>query len=203
MSNIRKLTRTVDGRGSGVYNLFDKLPKGQINIGKTHKGVFRSFHVHRKQTDFWFPINGKAHVCLITIDEEKLTKFITSNRNLFPCFPNQMIMYSGIDDLLNNYVDFFDFVNDHLWNKYNTRTKLLKNIDKEYAEIGVNIEHHYLDSKEDPSVLEIPPNTLHGLTPLTDEFELLYWVTESYDPNDELRVPWDHFGKEIWETKHE
>lgn len=49
MSNIRKLTRIADGRGSGIYNLFDKLQKGQINIGKTHKNCYRAQRTEKQK----------------------------------------------------------------------------------------------------------------------------------------------------------
>lgn len=142
---LKRLGQAVDGRGSGFHNIFDKMPKGQVNIGKTHKGVYRAFHLHRKQTDYWFPIQGKAHVILISVDQEG----------------------------------------------------------EPYEDERSTAKHYFLDASENPSVLEIPPNTLHGLTPLTDDFKLLYWVTELYDPADELRVPWDKFGKELWNVRNE
>lgn len=50
----------------------------------------------------------------------------------------------------------------------------------------------------------IEPGLWHGCRALGNQPALLvYGVTEKYDPKepDEQRLPWDHFGREIWEMQ--
>lgn len=46
-----------------------------------------------------------------------------------------------------------------------------------------------LNSKE-PQILFIPPGVAHGFLAVTD-LDLIYWVTEYYNPDDEFGIAWD------------
>lgn len=59
----------------------------------------------------------------------------------------------------------------------------------------------FLLSGEDPSLLFIPSGIAHGYRAGSLGALLLYAATQTFDaenPN-EGRIPWDHFGKELWE----
>lgn len=50
-------------------------------------------------------------------------------------------------------------------------------------------------------MLEIPPGIYHGYKALQEDSVLLYYLTEKYDPNDEIKVKPGFFG-ESWETEN-
>ena len=54
-----------DTRGWGKYNIFPEIPKGQVNISTTYPGVIRAFHMHLKQTDNWYIIDGDFEIVLV------------------------------------------------------------------------------------------------------------------------------------------
>lgn len=73
-------------------------------------------------------------------------------------------------------------------------------IDGEYIKNeDFKIETHYI-SRSNGLRLEIPEGVWHGVKNVssTKEATLLYFVTEKYDENDEIRMPWNYFGEEIW-----
>lgn len=51
------------------------------------------------------------------------------------------------------------------------------------------VETVTLDGDE-PAALFIPPGVAHGFAALTD-LDLVYWVTQEYDANDEHGIAWD------------
>ena len=55
--------------------------------------------------------------------------------------------------------------------------------------------------EDDPATLFIPPGVAHGFLALTD-VDLIYWVTQEYDAQDEFGIAWDDpaLGLE-WEIK--
>ena len=53
----------------------------------------------------------------------------------------------------------------------------------------------YLSDK-DPRVIEMKPGVYHGYKALEPGSILLYYLTEKYNPDDEIRVPVGHFGEE-------
>lgn len=56
------------------------------------------------------------------------------------------------------------------------------------------------------TLLRIPAGVIHGGGNLwTTPVNLIYFVTNHFNPTqpDEQRLPWDHFGKEIWELSRE
>jgi dTDP-4-dehydrorhamnose 3,5-epimerase len=51
-------------------------------------------------------------------------------------------------------------------------------------------------------LVRIPPGVAHGYRPLTNPCSLLYFVTETFDPEDpdEYRMAWDHPAvRELWD----
>ena len=53
-------------------------------------------------------------------------------------------------------------------------------------------------------LLRIPPGVAHGVRNIAPEKgQLIYFVDRHFDPDpdacDEGRLPWDHFGTEVWE----
>ncbi len=54
-------------------------------------------------------------------------------------------------------------------------------------------------------LLRIPPGVAHGVRNLrSDRGQLIYFVDRQFDPApgscDEGRLPWDHFGAEVWDV---
>ena len=58
----------------------------------------------------------------------------------------------------------------------------------------------YLSDKS-PKAIKIPPGIYHGYKALEPGSILLYYLTEKYDPEDEIRVKSGHFN-ENWEVEN-
>jgi dTDP-4-dehydrorhamnose 3,5-epimerase len=57
-----------------------------------------------------------------------------------------------------------------------------------------------LAGAHNPVFLKIPPGILHGWKALSvPEALVLNMQTDVYDPNDELRMPWDSILQDVWE----
>lgn len=70
------------------------------------------------------------------------------------------------------------------------------------ATIDFRIEKIVVDSSQNPQCIKIPPGVLHGAMALTETSSLLYYVDHKYSPEDEGRISWDLFGKEVWEIEN-
>ena len=55
---------------------------------------------------------------------------------------------------------------------------------------------------EQPAMLRVPSGVAHGYRAGPDGAVLLYTMSSQFNPEDpnEGRLPWDHFGKELWEA---
>ena len=55
-----------------------------------------------------------------------------------------------------------------------------------------------------PKVIVVPPHVYHGWQSLSHKTILLSIASEVYnkDNPDEVRIPWDTFGKELWEVQY-
>ena len=62
------------------------------------------------------------------------------------------------------------------------------------------VKWEYLSDKTQKT-LKIPPGVYHGYKALEPGSIMLYFLTEKYDPNDEIRADVGSFG-EIWETEN-
>ena len=56
-------------------------------------------------------------------------------------------------------------------------------------------------SDRNPRVLKIPPGIYHGYKALEPGSILMYYLTEKYNPEDELRAVPGQFG-EVWDTEN-
>jgi len=65
---------------------------------------------------------------------------------------------------------------------------------------GGDIKWEYLSDKN-PRVLKIPPGIYHGYKALEPNSALLYYLTEKYNPKDEIKAAVGSFG-ESWETEN-
>ncbi len=65
----------------------------------------------------------------------------------------------------------------------------------------VGMRRKVLLSGEEPTRLQIPPGVAHGYRAGPEGALLVYAVSEQFDPQDpnEGRLPWDLFGRELWE----
>jgi dTDP-4-dehydrorhamnose 3,5-epimerase len=48
-----------------------------------------------------------------------------------------------------------------------------------------------LGENQPPHILKIPPGVAHGYKVLRGPADVLYITSQTYDPTDELRIPWD------------
>ena len=64
---------------------------------------------------------------------------------------------------------------------------------------GYDVVWEYLSDKNQKT-LEIPPGVYHGYKATKPGSIILYYLTEKYNPDDEIRVAPGHFG-ESWETE--
>lgn len=65
------------------------------------------------------------------------------------------------------------------------------------------VKRRYLLSGEEPALLYIPSGVAHGYKAGPEGAFLLYAMNGQFnakDPN-EGRLPWDHFGRELWEEE--
>ena len=62
------------------------------------------------------------------------------------------------------------------------------------------LKFEYL-SEKNPKVLEIKPGTYHGYRALEPDSILLYFLTEKYNPDDEIRALVGDFGED-WGTEN-
>lgn len=93
---------------------------------------------------------------------------------------------------------------DHIvaWHKHNIQTDhwiCIKGSFKIGLSDGEETNFEYLSDKN-PRVLTIPPGIYHGYKALEPGSILLYYLTEKYNVNDEIRAEVGSFG-ESWETK--
>ena len=56
-------------------------------------------------------------------------------------------------------------------------------------------------SDRNPRVLKIPPGIYHGYKAIESGSVLVYYLTEKYNPEDEIRAAIGEFG-EVWETEN-
>lgn len=94
------------------------------------------------------------------------------------------------------------------WHKHNIQTDYWICL-KGYFKVGLaipngdgayKVEWRYLSDKSQ-KVLTIPPGVYHGYKAIEQGSILLYYLTEKYDPNDELRAIVGEFG-ETWSTEN-
>jgi len=132
-------------------------------------------------------------------------------------------MFFNEDDRAQRLIDVFDFLpgqvnisyinsteNIVAWHKHNIQTDywtcLKGSIKVGLAHKGpmansneVLVEWEYLSDKN-PRVLKIPPGVYHGYKAIEKGSILMYYVTEKYDPEDEIRESVGNFG-ETWEAE--
>jgi dTDP-4-dehydrorhamnose 3,5-epimerase len=55
-----------------------------------------------------------------------------------------------------------------------------------------------------PQVLEIPAGFFNGFKSLTDDATIVFFSDKTVDESagDDIRLPWDAFGIEVWEEKY-
>jgi dTDP-4-dehydrorhamnose 3,5-epimerase len=67
----------------------------------------------------------------------------------------------------------------------------------------VGVHQKVLLSAEDPAILFIPAGVAHGYRAGHEGGLLLYGMNQQFDGEDpnEGRIPWDHFGAELWDEE--
>tara|TARA_A100001201_G_scaffold133047_1_gene120000 strand:- start:174 stop:557 length:384 start_codon:yes stop_codon:yes gene_type:complete len=126
-------------------------------------------------------------------------------------------MFYNEDDRAQRLIDCFDFLpgqvnvshvasTDHIvaWHKHNIQTDYwvcLKGAFKVGLATKENgCEFEYL-SEKNPRVLEIKPGIYHGYKAIEPNSILMYYVTEKYNPEDEIRAKVGDFG-ETWKAEN-
>ena len=66
-----------------------------------------------------------------------------------------------------------------------------------------NVQWQIILSGEEPGLLYIPTGVAHGYKAGREGATLLYAMSNQFNPADpnEGRLPWDYFGKELWEDE--
>jgi dTDP-4-dehydrorhamnose 3,5-epimerase len=64
--------------------------------------------------------------------------------------------------------------------------------------------HTLILSEEHPGILWIPSGFYNGFKTLTEDAIIQFFSTSTLEESkeDDLRLPWDTFGKEIWEEEY-
>ena len=126
-------------------------------------------------------------------------------------------MFYNEDDRAQRLIDCFKFlpgqVNvsyinsiEHIvaWHKHNIQTDywicLRGSLKVGLATEENGCEFEYL-SEKNPRVLEIKPGTYHGYKALELDSILMYYVTEKYNPQDEIRAKVGYFD-EVWSAEN-
>lgn len=52
-----------------------------------------------------------------------------------------------------------------------------------------------------PQLIVIPPGVAHGIAAPYGDVNMVYMVTEYFNPKDEFRLDWDLAGKDFWEIQ--
>lgn len=66
-----------------------------------------------------------------------------------------------------------------------------------------NTHMRFVMGGSNPKLLAIPPGVAHGIANLTPTAaNLIYYTSEQFNKEnpDEHRLPWDHFGSDVWEV---
>jgi len=67
-----------------------------------------------------------------------------------------------------------------------------------------NLQMRFVMGADQSQFLLIPRGVAHGMANLsTFEGEIIYFVNQHFNPDDELRLPWDLLGKEFWQIHFE
>ena len=69
-----------------------------------------------------------------------------------------------------------------------------------------NVVRRYVLGDGTSRLLKIPPGVAHGLSNIgAERAHLIYFVDRHFDPDpascDEGRLPWDHFGADLWQIQ--
>ncbi len=74
-------------------------------------------------------------------------------------------------------------------------------VDCRASSVSRGVRQPVLLSGEEPAVLRIPAGVAHGYKAGWGGATLLYLTDRQFDPSDpnEGRLPWNHFGAELWE----
>ncbi len=96
----KNLTRHFDDRGyfAEIVRDDEKLLSrfGQTSITKTHPGVIKAFHWHKKQDDLWFCVSGNIQVVLYDRRPRSKTKGETQVFYLGDDNPTIVLIPKGI-----------------------------------------------------------------------------------------------------------
>jgi len=126
-------------------------------------------------------------------------------------------MHFNEDDRAQRLLDIFPEVNGQInisyvnstehvvaWHKHNIQTDYWVCLRGSFK-VGLateenGVEWHYLSDKNF-KVLKITPGIYHGYKALEPGSILMYYLTEKYNPDDEIRAKVGSFGEE-WDTEN-
>jgi dTDP-4-dehydrorhamnose 3,5-epimerase len=92
-------------------------------------------------------------------------------------------------------------VQDELWTVV-AGTMLVWLVDVRAGSPTRGVKRRCVLSAEQPTLLHVPAGVAHGYQAGPAGALLLYAMNSQFDPDDpnEGRLPWDHFGAELWEA---
>jgi dTDP-4-dehydrorhamnose 3,5-epimerase len=77
----------------------------------------------------------------------------------------------------------------------------IKGLEKEVLEKSIP-KIFYLGERK-PSLIKIPKGVWHGYTAVGGKpASIIYFTDQTYDLKDEHRIPWDFFGKQLWDVEN-
>lgn len=76
-------------------------------------------------------------------------------------------------------------------------------VDQRAGSSSLGVKHRCVLNGEEPGLLYIPSGVAHGYKAGPDGALLVYTMNSQFNPQDpnEGRLPWDYFGKELWEEE--
>lgn len=73
----------LDSRGSSLFNVFENINGGQINIGNLYGNAIKAFHRHYLQKDYWACISGNIHIICLTPKDNLLSEELDFKKENF------------------------------------------------------------------------------------------------------------------------
>lgn len=67
-----------------------------------------------------------------------------------------------------------------------------------------NVYKEFVTSDKRMQMVVVPPRWMHGWMPLEEDTILISVASQTYQPDkpDEVRIPWDILGKDVWRVKY-
>ena len=84
------------------------------------------------------------------------------------------------------------------------KTENFKDCDAELFTKELGAYKEFVTSDKRMQMVVVPPRWMHGWMPLEEDTILVSVASHTYQPDkpDEVRIPWDTLGKDVWTVKY-